>query len=267
MPKQTDPDFLAHEAYREAKDLATRICIQERYRTHPQRWYEWLFQQLRLPEEALLLELGCGPGDLWRENRERLPAGWRGVLSDLSTGMLTEARGRLPHLAARFAYAAMDAQALPFRDGQFEAVIGNGLIDHVPDRVRALDEIRRVLRPGGRFFTSTGGRTHLQEIEALARPFLPKADFGGDPHRFGLENGATLLAPWFSQVTLERYDDELVFERAEPVLAYILSEAAVRAELSGEKREAFEQFVRNELAVNGQIRVTTAKGAFEAVRG
>lgn len=159
MPEQTDPNFLANEEYPDASALGTRIRIQERYRTHPQNWFEWIFDRLEMLPEARILELGCGPGDVWLKNRTRLPAGWKLVLTDLSPGMLADARLRLrgAGLTDRLQWAAVDLQAIPFTEDVFEAVIGNGVLDHVPDRVRALNEIRRVLKPGEAFIRPPAG--------------------------------------------------------------------------------------------------------------
>lgn len=260
---QTDPDFLAHEAYGDTSDLRLRIQIQERHRTNPQNWFEWLFAALNIPPNSRILELGCGPGDLWLQNRPRLPVGWQVTLSDLSLAMSKTARDALGD-SERFLPTVFDVQAIPFPAAHFAAALGIGLLDHVPDPGRALAEITRVLQPGGRFYASAGGQTHLQEIAALVRPFLPTADYGGDPGRFGLENGARILAPYFGEVRLERYPDRLVFDQPGPLIAYVLSEPAVRAGLVGEQRAAFVQFVQNELAVRGRLQVTTDKGLFIA---
>jgi SAM-dependent methyltransferase len=61
--------------------------------------------------------------------------------------MLALARQRVP--GATFIEA--DAQDLPFGDGEFDVVVSNLGVCHVPDQPRALAEVRRVLRPGGRF--------------------------------------------------------------------------------------------------------------------
>jgi SAM-dependent methyltransferase len=265
LSTQTDPDFLANEEYGRASDLNIRNRIQEQYRTNPQDWFTRIFERFTFPESCWILELGCGPGDLWLKNLSRLPQSWNIVLSDLSQGMLQDAHRLLPAAHPQFSYCVIDTQSIPSGSDKFEAVLGIGLLDHIPERVEALNEIQRVLKPGGRFYASAGGRSHLQEIESLVRPFLPDADYGGDPHRFGLENGERLLAPWFKILRSDRYSDELVFDRAEPIIAYVLSEASVKSRLVGEKLASFRQFVINELAVQGKIRVTTEKGIFEAI--
>src|SRR5690242_3708582 len=89
-----------------------------------------------------LLEIGCGEGgNLW--HLRALGAARFGV--DFSAAKAAFARR-----ATGVAVAAADAARLPFADGSFDAVLFRDLLHHLPDRARALDEARRVLKPGGR---------------------------------------------------------------------------------------------------------------------
>jgi SAM-dependent methyltransferase len=90
------------------------------------------------------LDLCCGQGNVAQALAAR---GCAVTGADFSPAMLEMARQRLP--GATFIEA--DAQDLPFRDGAFDIVVSNLGICHVPDQPRALAQVRRVLRPGGRF--------------------------------------------------------------------------------------------------------------------
>src|SRR5439155_8279412 len=109
-----------------------------------------------------------------------------------------------------------------FDDSTFDAVIANHMLYHVPDRESALAEIRRVLRPDGRFYAATVGRNHLRELSALVTRFAPDwvswAAAEGDPEAFVLENGADQVGRWFPRVELRRYEDELVVTEAGPLV-------------------------------------------------
>jgi SAM-dependent methyltransferase len=263
MEPQTDPYFLLSEEYNEATALNTRIEIQARFSLNRYGWFHWLFDQLQLPEDGRILELGCGPGHLWTENLNRLPAGWQLVLTDFSEGMIEEARHQLDD-RPNFTFQLLDAQAIALPDNHFDAVLANGIYDHIPHRKQAFAETLRVLKPGGRLYASAGGRYHLHQLEALVRPFVPDADYGGAPERFGLENGEALLSAWFNDVKQSLYEDTLIFRDAYPIVAYLLSEAAVRPRLTGPRLRDMLRHIQNTLAAEGEIHVTLQKGLFTA---
>jgi SAM-dependent methyltransferase len=91
-----------------------------------------------------VLDLGCGEGQI-----ARLAAGGGAAVVgvDASAAQVAEAvrRGGGP------AYARSRAEALPLRSGSFDAVVTCLVLEHLDDLDGALDEVARVLRPGGRF--------------------------------------------------------------------------------------------------------------------
>lgn len=95
-----------------------------------------------------VLDLCCGTGVGAAAAAER-GAAVTGL--DFSAAMLAEARRANPLLA----FDEGDIEALPYRDGSFDAVIDNFGIHHAPYPARAVAEALRVLRPGGRFAFTT----------------------------------------------------------------------------------------------------------------
>jgi ubiquinone/menaquinone biosynthesis C-methylase UbiE len=262
MARIADQSYL-REQYQNASNLNDRIQLHVRFSTNRYDWHLWVLDHLKLAPASRVLEIGCGPGQLWLRNKQRIPAGWDIALSDFSPGMLAEARRNLAGIHP-FAFQVADAQALPFAGASFDAVIANHMLYHVPDRPTAFAEIRRVLRPGGRFYAATNGDSHLQELHSLVRRFDPRIGlWSGSGHRhFTLEEGAAELLQWFSHVTIHRQENALVVTAAEPLVTFVASMAD--DQLSGERRAKFTRFVEQQIEANGAIRITKDSGLFEA---
>jgi SAM-dependent methyltransferase len=140
------------------------------------------------------------------------------------------------------------------------------MLYHVPDIDRALAEIRRVLRPGGRLYTATVGAGHLRDLVDLVERFAPEGEYENPPAMsFTLESGPDLLSRRFARVTLHRYEDGLAVTKAEPLVAYVLSGRA-GAVLTGERLAALAGHVEREIAENGAIHIGKDTGLFEAER-
>ena len=253
--------------FKDTHKIDLRNEIQQKLGSQPVAWFPWLFQILDLPGQCRVLELGCGTGSFWKENREKVRPGWNVLLSDLEPEMVRRAHSDLTEMKNPMQFLTVDSQTLPFPDESFDAVIAIGVLDLVPDLQQTLGEIRRVLRSSGVFLTTAGGKGHLQELEGMLQPFLPAGQaelLGGREDRFGLENGARLLSPYFQEVARHDYNDRLAFPSMQIVLDYVLSEQAVIWHMTLNKLAGFVQRIKKVLAQDGMVHVTVRKGAFLA---
>lgn len=101
-----------------------------------------------------VLDVACGTGVLARELRARTEPGGRVVGLDRNAGMLAVARRRTPEID----WELGRAEALPFPDERFDAVVSQFGLMFFEDRRRALGEMWRVLRPRGRLAVAVWGR-------------------------------------------------------------------------------------------------------------
>jgi SAM-dependent methyltransferase len=168
-------------------------------------------------------------------------------------------------------YANLDAQAIPFPTGYFDAVLANHMLYHIPDQPRAVAEIRRVLKPGGRLFAATNGVTNMtgldELVERLAPDFAPRSNPQVERWRraFTLENGRAILGQCFQTVRIECYPDDLIITESQPVIDYILSmQANFERDVSNTQITAFRAALEEELRIHGSIFVHKDVGLFIA---
>lgn len=266
MSKFTDQQYLKTDQYKDSSNLDARVNIHARFSTNPYGWFNWLFDALtKLPAGAKILELGSGPAYLWTNCSNRIPAGWDITISDLSSGMVDAAWRNLVVTGRAYNFKEIDAQSISFADETFDAVIANHMLYHVPDKAKALAEIKRVLKIGGHFFATTVGDNHLKEITNWFRQIHKSEVWDSFASLFTLENGLAQLQPFFPNVTVSRYEDNLHVTEMEPLMAYFRSMARA-SELSDEGFAKLEADLENELKEKGRIFITKDSGLFEAVK-
>jgi len=110
----------------------------------------FIFDFARFPEakDKRVLEVGVGMGAdhlNWAAQRPALLAG-----IDLTDRAVQHTRQRLNLNCASSCLHVADAEQLPFHDESFDIVYSWGVLHHSPDTARAVSEIHRVLKPGGR---------------------------------------------------------------------------------------------------------------------
>jgi SAM-dependent methyltransferase len=179
--------------------------------------------------------------------------------------MLDAAWRNLVVTGRAFQFREIDAQSIPFEDETFDVVIANHMLYHVPHRAKALAEIKRVLKPGGHLIATTVGEKHMHEVMDWFKQIHEAQVWESFVVPFTLENGQEQLQPYFSQIALSRYDDNLQITEIQPLMDYILSGIRVQ-ELPDEKLELLQQNLEQELKDKGSIFITKDSGLFEAIK-
>jgi ubiquinone/menaquinone biosynthesis C-methylase UbiE len=109
-----------------------------------------------------ILETAAGTGVVTRALVSALPESVSIEATDLNQPMLDHASSQLP--STRVTWRQADAQALPFPDGVFDAVVCQFGVMFFPDKPRAFSEAYRVLRPDGRFLFNVWDRIEENEF-------------------------------------------------------------------------------------------------------
>ena len=211
--------------YQNATNISSRINLHNLYSQNKQGWFPWIFQQCHIRPGLRILELGCGDGTLWTENLSLIPEDISITLSDISSGMLRDARRAIGSSDTRFAFRAFDCKKIPYKDESFDLVIANHVLFYCDDIPAVLKEVCRVLSPGGHFLCSAYGKAHMQEVSQLVEDFDDRIVLSADKlyERFGRENGGKILDPFFPDARWHSYEDFLLVQDAEPLISYVLS--------------------------------------------
>lgn len=123
-------------------------------------------------QSGAVLETAAGTGIVTAALLAALPAAVAITATDLNQPMLDQAMTK-PGMG-RVTFRQADAQALPFPDAAFDAVVCQFGAMFFPDRVAAYREARRVLRPGGRFLFSTWDRVEHAPVARVALDALSR---------------------------------------------------------------------------------------------
>ena len=111
------------------------------------RWKELSFDLMEPRPGAVLVDVGCGPGDDARALAARVAPGGRVIGIDASRSMIAEARSRSATGDVEFVVA--DAAALPLGDAEADGCRCERVLQHVDDPAAAVAEMARIVRPGG----------------------------------------------------------------------------------------------------------------------
>lgn len=264
MSRLNDAAYLQTRQYQSSANLSARINLHQRFSTNPYGWLKWVFDQLNLQPGLQVLEVGGGPGTLWRTNLDRLPDGLRISFSDFSPGMVAEANNALGS-DVRFSFVNADVQAIPFPTNSFDIVIANHMLYHVPQLALGVRELARVTRPGGRVYAATNGLNHMRDLQRLVSEFDGRDSGGVAPDQlaraFGLENAPEILGQAWAHVDVRQYEDALWVTEAQPLTRYVLSmDWGHVSEIDPTRAEAFTAFVRAKIEAEGGIRIRKEAG-------
>lgn len=251
--------------YRNSTNISARIRLHRLFSSNKQGWFPWIYEQCQITEGMKILELGCGNGRLWIENKAKLPADCEIILSDISEGMIRDVSREQSLQDDRFSFAAFDCHAIPYEDASFDLVIANHVLFYCKDVDRVCSEVGRVLKPGGRFVCGTYGVAHMQEVSRLVTQFDDRITLSGENlyEHFGKENGAQALAPYFAEVDWQQYEDALIVTQAEPLIEYVLSCHGNQNQYILEKYNKFRKYVEGQIR-NGYT-ITKDAGIFISV--
>lgn len=250
---------IVKKQYKSTVNLNTRISIHDKYSVNKMGFGNWIFSNYEINEGMRVLELGCGTGDMWKGKEDTIRKCSELVLTDFSAGMIEATQTNIGDYDT-VSYQVIDIQDIPFEANYFDVVIANMMLYHVPHLTKGLDEVRRVLKPNGRFYCATYGEHGIMEyLSDLLSPL------GVEDHtskNFTLQNGHDLLKQKFDSVQMLRYIDFLEVTDIDDIVDYIYSLSNMTT-LSSVDRGTVKDILMKHM-VDGVLKVPKEYGMFIA---
>jgi ubiquinone/menaquinone biosynthesis C-methylase UbiE len=211
---------------------------------------EDLAKRLSVPSGGIVLETAAGTGIATRHLRNLLPLDVHIVATDLNEAMLKVAQSKFGS-NERIAFQPANAMQLPFDDGSFDAVVCQFSIMFFPNKLAAMREVVRVLKPGGTFLFNVWDsyeHNHLirtvNETIAACLPNDPPTFFDVPYGYYQLDNIKTCLGQaGFGDIDIAVLPRASRCEEARHVaLAYVLG-TPVRGQIEARRPESLPAIV------------------------
>jgi arsenite methyltransferase len=167
------------------------FCRERVFRDDTDRIISALWQNQTPASGIHVVELGCGPGFYARKLAERFPhITVTGV--DRSQRQLHWARERT-NAVRNCSFERVNVLSLPFRDQSFDALVASRIFTILPDHNRAVTEMFRVLKTGGRCFIAEPRNAFWASIPLFSMWLLASVIHSGNGYREPTK--ATVLSP------------------------------------------------------------------------
>ena len=159
---------------------------------------------------------------------------------------------------------AIDIQNIPFEAECFDKVIANFMLYHVQDIDLALQEVYRVLKPGGTFYCATAGSDHLIEINLWLKEFFQDMDvFNSSLLKFNLQNGYEQLRKHFNTIEILEYKDHLEISNPDDLIEYIFTLNEMM-NIDETVKNSLKSFIKTKSDNRGIIKISKQSGTFIA---
>lgn len=247
------------EQYQKHNNLDIRIELHKRYSKNKFGFNNWIFSNYQITDDIKVLELGCGTGELWKNQLDVIDKMEQLIVTDFSSDMVEKTKSVIGN-RDNVEYKIMDIQNISFENETFDIVIANMLLHHVDDIDKALDEVNRVLKKGGIFYCATFGENGV--VDYLASLFKNEINQELENKTFTLQNGKTYLNRHFDTVEKLIYDDELQVTSIDDLVQYIQSLKGI-SEIGSLEEEIIRKRLESEFS-NGMLIIPKEYGMFIA---
>ena len=246
-----------------------RISIYDKYSPSGNNWKEWIFDHIDFNGMTNILELASGDGSIWKKNITKIPEGLDITLSDISPEMINSAKENLSNVGYDFKFMAIDMENIPFSDSSLDMIIVEHALYLSVNVEKALSEIRRVLKPKGKLYTTLISKEHFQEVKKILFDYKKYKMAGSDRiSYFCFENTIERFEKYFN--VLGSFDKKEILEVTDSKLLvnYVVScgDAHLK-KLSITEKNRLAKHMDVIIMNEGKISITNYNGLYVLEKG
>jgi ubiquinone/menaquinone biosynthesis C-methylase UbiE len=261
-------------------DLLTRIDIHKKYGGRDID--QWMLATLQMQKGAQrgirILDVGCGAGKQCFVFHKALGGECEITGGDVNAGLLAQARAENAKIGSPVTFTELDFnERFPFDDDQFDLASCCFAIYYARDIPFTIREMHRVIRPGGRLFTSgpmPDNKKLFYDVIREATDNKPVPPMPGSS-RYGSQILAAVQAT-FARVEVHSFENPLTFHEVEPFVAYTRASLNEDRKIWGsffDEKDTFESVMSRigeaaarRLAREGELVMTKVVGGFVAYK-
>lgn len=157
--------------------------------------------------DKYILDVGCGTGDLVTSLRKENNYKGKLFAVDISEGIMREGIEKNISGNLDINFEVSDAQNLPFNDSYFDVIIAKHMLYHVPNIEKAVNEVYRTLKKGGKFIVSLNSTNTKNKIKIIRNLVSNKFNLSWEScnDRLNIEN-FPLFKGYFKNIKLNSYE-------------------------------------------------------------
>jgi ubiquinone/menaquinone biosynthesis C-methylase UbiE len=167
MSLELDKNYLKNQQYKSTNYLDARIAI-HKFNINKQSFFEWSWDKMPTNGDVKILEVGCGPGTFWLDNKKKLSDSSSVLMTDFSEAMIDKARSNIGD-DSRFTYEIADIDNLEYENEEFDLVMAHFVLYHGLNKDTALSELRRVCNQSGRVSITTNSEQHMLNVYEIGK--------------------------------------------------------------------------------------------------
>lgn len=249
--------------YETTSELNVRVEFHKRFSTSIIPWNNWVYENLNLSNNSKILEIGCGTGKLWSENKDKLSSDLKIYLTDYSKAMVEETKLKTKSISQIIEVTQMSGEKLEFLDSTFDFVIVNHVMHLFEDKDKCLKEIKRVLKPKGFLCSTTFSKNNMKYLSDLYNEFSNSDKLRLVSKDFTLENGKEQLKKYFPDVKVFEYKDEICISEFSWISKYLISIGVDKLKDTIYEK-SFIDFLSKKADKKGKIYIDKKSGIFIA---